>query len=197
MRCGRKTDNYEYGADGLVYCEDCAFYGMNRQCHICGIYLPYSEMRSYRGEWVCPTCMNDLSSSKRKKRADKFRLKEKCQRCGKKTQFFYYYKGRKLCTSCFDYEQSKWGTAGGGPSSSKQRFMRPIKVTKKPSLLERFINYVLSLFGIEKTKVEVVKIKRKRIKAKPKTEPIQKKDHYALKTEPIMKNKTLKNKKEQ
>ncbi len=182
VRCGKKTSHVEYGADGLPYCEECKFYGLNKQCSVCRLYLPYNEMKLYKGQWVCPNCYNDL---REETDAKAVRVRKRCSRCGRTASILYIYEGKKLCRSCLEEEQSKWGTVGGGPAGSGVRFSRIIKVKKEESLLEKFIAFILSLLGIRKEEEIIVVKPKKRIKAKPKTEGIRKKE-YGVKTEGII-----------
>lgn len=48
-------------------------------------------------------------------------IHEACERCGREAEFFYIWNGRKLCKSCLEEEQKKWGMAGGGPTAAPTR----------------------------------------------------------------------------
>lgn len=131
-RCGRQG-HVEYGIDGKSYCSSCIFYGMTKQCWRCRMYLPAAELQQYKGQWVCPYCIMELRDEDRRmqKPPETYKKKplsttpliyrETCERCGRAAEFFYIWNGRKLCKSCLEEEQAKWGMAGGGPSAAPTR----------------------------------------------------------------------------
>ena len=152
-RCGRKAET-EYGVDGQAYCSSCIFYGLNKQCWKCRMYLPASELQQYRGQWTCPNCLMDLrddDKSKDDRMGRAYRYNERCQRCGRETERFYMWNGRRLCMSCLAEEQSKWGTAGGGPMGGSSRVLvRPLKVSDEQSFIQRIISAILVRIGLMK-----------------------------------------------
>lgn len=168
-RCGQNVSHVDYGSDGLAYCQSCIFYGMNKQCWKCRMYLPASEMQQYRGQWTCPICISHMREEDRKENEykggdERFRAyaySEYCDRCGRDLDIVYVLNGRKLCRSCVDAEQKKWEVVGGGPSGASQRVtIRPLRVTSELSLLEKIINEFLFRLGLKKKKkVQIVAIK--------------------------------------
>ncbi|HIH22731.1 TPA: hypothetical protein HA238_03320 [Candidatus Micrarchaeota archaeon] len=64
-RCGQEGPT-EYGPDGQSYCSSCAFYGMNKPCWKCRMYLPSLELQQWRGQWTCQYCMMDLRDEERR-----------------------------------------------------------------------------------------------------------------------------------
>ncbi|MBU1681914.1 hypothetical protein KKE38_03775 [Candidatus Micrarchaeota archaeon] len=172
----------EYGSDGLSYCSSCVFYGLNKQCWKCGMYLPASELQQYRGQWICPICIQDLRAKDRKEteyvhtkpKLQRITYSETCERCGKNLDTVYIWNGRRLCKSCLGAEQETWGLVGGGPSGAAQRLpVRPLRVQKQTSLIELIIGEFLALFGIKQTRQsEIIEVHSKMpiSHAKPMTE---------------------------
>jgi hypothetical protein len=160
-RCGA-SGMVEYGSDGQMYCSSCSFYGLNKQCYRCRMYLPASELQQYRGQWSCPNCIQDLRSEDRKAEehvqerphVDAIQYPEQCDRCGKDLKGrVYIWNGRKLCKSCVQDEQEKWGTVGGGPMAAPYRItLGPEKKRKKMSIIESIISEILHILGIRKKK---------------------------------------------
>ena len=74
---------------------------------------------------------------------------EACERCGREAEFFYIWNGRKLCKSCLDEEQAKWGMAGGGPSAAPTRV---VYNRKSGGLLSSIISDILAKIGLMKSK---------------------------------------------
>ncbi len=175
IRCGR-TGSVEYGTDGLPYCSTCVFYGMNKQCWRCRMYIPASEMQQYRGQWVCPICLMEMRDDDRKmteRRVEKpvaqpLVYGERCERCGRETSLYYIYNGRRLCKSCLEEEQAKWGTVGGGPSAA------PYRITYKEGeegFFAKLIGRVLEFIGLKKRvpeKAEIVVAPRQKIEVREK-----------------------------
>ncbi|MBU0591663.1 hypothetical protein KKF81_06165 [Candidatus Micrarchaeota archaeon] len=163
-RCGQQCHT-EYGSDGRSYCSSCVFYGMNKPCWKCGMYVPASELQQYRGQWACPYCIQDMRDENRraqtsvKKTTSVRYVPEICDRCGKNLEGrVYLWNGRKLCKSCLDEEQDSWGVVGGKPSHSVQRIsVTPQKRKGILSGIERLFSEFLALFGI-KTKQSVSEI---------------------------------------
>jgi len=157
-RCGRTTE-VEYGSDGQAYCSACAFYGMNKQCSRCRMYLPAAELQQYRGQLACPYCVQDMRSEETKKapaaerpRMEALILSEQCERCGRDLESrVYVWNGRKLCHSCLGDEQKKWGLAGGGPMGPPQRIrIEAARPAQKKSMVEAAISEFLAITGIRK-----------------------------------------------
>jgi YgiT-type zinc finger domain-containing protein len=146
------------------------FYGLNRQCWKCRMYLPSSEMQQYRGQWTCPICIQDMRSEERRSRdygrgKERFRVlavPEYCERCGRDLTTVYILNGKKLCSSCVSAEQENWGLVGGGPSGAKQRIsVTPIKAKKKEALIVVMFNELLARVGLKKREVEIVAVEPK------------------------------------
>ncbi|MEM3432077.1 MAG: hypothetical protein QXF86_03405 [Candidatus Bilamarchaeaceae archaeon] len=180
VRCGKKGE-VEYGADGLPYCSSCIFYGLNRQCSRCRMYLPASEMQQYKGMWVCPNCLMDMRDEDKPKEEKKEKLttstlkyQNTCERCGKEAEVFYIFNNKRLCASCYEDE-------AGTSISGRKPFSAPIRVTvtKKKSFFEKVLDFIQSLFGIRKkshSKSEIVAYRQNAIKGKePLTEKNSKK----------------------
>lgn len=201
-RCGR-VDHIEYGSDGLAYCSSCIFYGLNKQCWKCRMYLPASELQQYRGQWTCPICIQDMRYQDQRAseyRHDKDPLRvlsyvEQCERCGRNLETVYVWNGRKLCKRCMEEEQESWGLVGGGPSGSSQKVsMQALKISKQKSLLQFLIDEFLALLGLRKKRVsqvvtvEPVEIKMPISRAKPMQEGrMEKKKYKTAKVEGLMK----------
>lgn len=167
VRCGKKGE-VEYGVDGLPYCSSCIFYGLNKQCAICGMYLPAPEMQQYKGMWICPNCLADMRTKKKPEEEKKelttsaLMTSNVCERCGKEAEVFYIFNNKRLCASCYKEESEAM-------FSARKPFSAPIRVVpqKKPSLLEKIIDFILSLFGIKRKKEkEIVAIKPNELKGK-------------------------------
>ncbi len=181
-RCGRNGE-MEYGADGLMYCSSCSFYGLNKQCWKCRMYLPAAELQQYRGQWMCPYCVQDSRDQDRKAQeyvpkkphVDIISYPEQCERCGRDLEgLVYIWNGKKLCKSCVNDEQEKWGLVGGGPMAAPYRIsLGPEKRRKKTSIIESIISEFLHITGIrKKKKMEVVVMEGKMpiSRARPMTE---------------------------
>lgn len=173
MRCGR-TGTVEYGSDGLTYCNSCIFYGRNKQCWRCGMYLPAIELQQYKGQWICPNCRSDMVQvDNRMKKPEKYPMSpriyaEKCERCGGETSLYYIYNGRRLCKSCLGEEQSKWGLVGGGPSAAS---FRVTYQKKGEGLLRKMIGKLLERIGLRKRtpeQSEIVVMQRTKVEIKNK-----------------------------
>lgn len=112
IRCGQ--NGTQYGTDGMSYCDSCLFYGMNKQCNKCGMYLPSLELQMYNGQWYCPYCVMDLRDANKPKydKKENYAVEtikyESCERCGRQLKdYLYVYKGRKLCHPCVEEEKDK------------------------------------------------------------------------------------------
>ena len=171
VRCGR-TGEMEYGTDGMSYCSSCIFYGLNKQCVRCRMYLPGAELQQYRGQWTCPYCIQDMRDEDRrseyhpeKPRLEALQLPEQCERCGRNLDgMVYIWNGKKLCRRCIEEEQEKWGLVGGGPGGAPQRITLERERTKrKVSFIEALIGDVLHLIGLKRKprKVEIIEYQKK------------------------------------
>ena len=163
-RCGSEGE-MEYGSDGLAYCNSCSFYGMNKQCYRCRMYVPASELQQYKGQWMCPYCLNDSRSEDRRaeergsgegERASGYASGERCERCGRELTTVYYYGGRKLCEDCLDDAKREWKDVGG-----EKPPLPPYRVTEKRageagrrSFIEWLFSEILFRLGIRKRKKE-------------------------------------------
>ncbi|MEW6748795.1 MAG: hypothetical protein AB1295_03755 [Candidatus Micrarchaeota archaeon] len=185
-RCGRRGE-VEYGPDGLAYCSSCAFFGLNKQCWRCRMYLPAAELQQYKGQWACPYCIQDMrdadrsaseGSAPQRPRADLYILPEQCERCGRDLDHrVYIWNGRKLCKSCMDEEQQKWTLVGGGPMASPYKVtIKPERRRKDESLLDGIMGAFLQLLGIRKKRKEIIIVEAKMpiSRAKPMAEKAMK-----------------------
>jgi hypothetical protein len=130
------------------------------------MYLPAAELQQYQGQWMCPYCVQDARDQDRKAqepKKDKPHLDvvsylEQCERCGRDLESrVYIWNGKRLCKSCVDDEQEKWGLVGGGPMAAPYRIsLEPEKKRRKTSIIESFISETLYLFGIKKRKMEII-----------------------------------------
>jgi len=188
-RCGRE-DHVEYGADGQPYCSSCIFYGMNKQCGKCRMYLPSAELQQYKGMWMCPYCLQDMRDEDRKAseyhapeyKASEYKpakepvkvisYTETCERCGRETETLYLWNGRKLCSNCLREEQEKWTLVGGGPTGASQAVpVRPAREAKKKSLIESVFSELRALLGMKPKEARIVALPRMPIeRARPMVE---------------------------
>jgi hypothetical protein len=171
-RCGA-AGIVEYGSDGQAYCSSCVFYGLNKQCWRCRMYLPATELQQYKGQWACPYCIMDMRESDRRSeehaearpKLEAVALPERCERCGRDLENrVYIWNGRKLCKTCVNEEQEKWGIVGGGPMSAPYKVtLEPEKKRKKVSLLEHAISEALFMLRLKRRprNVEVIVINEK------------------------------------
>jgi hypothetical protein len=174
-RCGR-TGEMEYGTDGLPYCSACIFYGQNKQCYRCRMYLPATELQQYRGQWACPYCIQDMRDEDRRiteravthdrPRLDAYQIPEQCERCGRDLEGrVYIWNGRKLCKKCLDDEQNTWGLVSGKPGGPVQRIkVDVVEQGKRRSALELAIGEFLALFGMKKRPVSEIIVYHPRMK---------------------------------
>lgn len=162
MRCGT-MDHCEYGTDGLPYCQSCIFYGLNQQCWNCRMYLPASELQNYRGQWMCPYCVQDKRSEDVRKESSaakgqkpvvrKHTIEEDCERCGGAIgHTAHILNGRRLCKRCLEAEKDKWVLVGGGPSGTPYAIKLDPQGAKSRSLLSRIIDGFLLFFGLRKAR---------------------------------------------
>jgi len=165
----------EYGADGQSYCGSCIFYGLNKPCFKCRMYLPISELQQFKGQWVCPYCLMDSREEERRaeRGAEESYLKgiavaERCERCGRAMPVVYYFGGKRLCDSCMEEAQKQWRDVGGErPPLPMQRITE--KKAKEAGLTAFFgalFSELLGRIGIKarkqkKEEAEIVAIKPK------------------------------------
>jgi hypothetical protein len=137
------------------------------------MYIPATEMQQYKGQWICPVCLMELiAEDTRMKKPEKYPIPpriygERCERCGRETEVYYIYNGRRLCKSCLDEEQAKWGLVGGGPSAA------PYRVTygKEEGLILSIVGKLLEYLGLRKRRprqAEIVVAPRVETKVKKK-----------------------------
>jgi len=171
-RCGMET-HIEYGADGQAYCGSCIFYGMNKPCFKCRMYLPASELQQFKGQWVCPYCLMDMREEERRteRGAEENYLKgsavaERCERCGRAMPVVYYFGGKRLCDSCMEEAQKDWRDVGGErPPLPMQRITeRKTKEAGLTSFFGALFSELLGRIGIKARKkkredAEIVAIK--------------------------------------
>ncbi|MBN2478274.1 hypothetical protein JXB01_03225 [Candidatus Micrarchaeota archaeon] len=184
-RCGMEANSY--GNDGLPYCDSCLFYGMNKQCQRCGMYLPSTELQMYRGQWYCQYCVMDLRDEHREKyepgelkreepsaRKTYKVIEEHCERCGRPIRsVVYYFKGKKLCEVCLEREKDEHG-GPTIPPVAKFRIGRQERPILAPILVPLgkagggILSFILALFGLKKKKpekeAEVVEVYKKKSK---------------------------------
>lgn len=147
------------------------------------MYLPAAELQQYRGFWVCPYCLMEFRDEERRMekppptyKAEKYPVRpisygEVCERCGKEVEIFYIWNGRRLCKSCLEEEQKKWGLVGGGPAAAPYR----VSYGKKEGLLASLVNRVLERIGLRKRRPEseIVAAPRKEAEAGKKKSEIR------------------------
>jgi len=142
------------------------------------MYLPASELQQFKGFWVCPYCIMELRDEDRRmeKPPKKYPVQplvisEVCERCGKRAEIFYIWNGRRLCKSCLDEEQKKWGLSGGGPGAAPYR----VSYGEKEGILAAAIGKLLEKIGLKKKekKSEIVAASRERVEEeKPKKKTV-------------------------
>ncbi len=163
-RCGRVSE-LDYGPDGLGYCSSCAFYGLNKQCWRCRMYLPATELQQYKGQLTCPYCIQDLRDADRRANEyapekhviETYHIPEQCERCGRDLEGrVYIWNGKRLCRKCMEDEQeSKWGLVGGGPMHAPMRVsLKPEEDRKNRSFIEAAISEVLFTLRLKKRPVK-------------------------------------------
>jgi len=125
------------------------------------MYLPAAELQQYKGQWVCPYCIMELRDEDRRMEkppetytkkplaATPIIYREQCERCGREAEFFYIWNGRRLCKSCLEEEQAKWGMAGGGPSAAPTRV---VYNRGNEGLLGSIIKEILARIGLIRRK---------------------------------------------
>lgn len=159
IRCGRE-DNVEYGTDGQPYCSSCIFYGRNRQCWRCRMYLPSSELQQYQGQWICPNCLINAREDERAARGPEYKkqdlpieprvFEEKCERCGRSVTIIYVLNGRRLCEYCLRDEQSKWTIVGAEkpPRMPYKITLERRKRSRLRELAEKMFSGILGMLGM-------------------------------------------------
>ena len=138
IRCGALA--HQYGSDGLPYCDSCSFYGMNKQCWKCRMYIPSSELQQSKGQWICPVCLNDersQESARQQYKPEKYKpeqyvinqdfVKERCEKCGRDLEVVYVYKKKKYCQFCADIESGDLSS----PDVHKFRLKKKKGIVKK------------------------------------------------------------------
>ncbi|MDD5171938.1 MAG: hypothetical protein PHF60_02780 [Candidatus ainarchaeum sp.] len=195
IRCGRQTE-IEYGTDGLPYCSSCIFYGTNKQCSRCRMYLPTTELQQYNGQWVCPYCLQDMRDDTRKM-TERVREKphveavsyvETCERCGRDLKdHVYVWNNKRLCKKCLEHEQEQWTLMSGKPFGAGQRVsVVPIREAKKRSFMDRIISDALALIGFKRKKLPEIVVHGERMPidaAKPMAEKAMAAKHEEEKPE--------------
>ena len=116
----QERSHLEFAPDGFAYCDECVFFGMNKQCAKCRMYVPFQELQQYKSGWYCPYCIMDMRAEDNK--FEKTGLKngsekpivaviekaEHCERCDKVLERrFYLLNGIKMCKSCMEIERPK------------------------------------------------------------------------------------------
>jgi len=166
------------------------FYGLNKPCFKCRMYLPAAELQQYKGQWLCPYCLMDSRDEDRRAEGrgedhlKGYSYSEQCERCGRALSIVYYYRGRKLCESCVDEAKREWKDVGGEkPPLSMYRITEEKgKEARKLSFLEALFADILGRLGIiRKTKqkgAEIVALREKKKRqfvpfAKPMKESIE------------------------
>lgn len=195
-RCGKKGQ-VEYGVDGLPYCSNCIFYGMFKQCSICRTYIPATEMQQYKGQWICPNCLQDERQREEGIKIKKEKIKlttsiisyqNTCERCGREEEVFYIFNGKRLCVFCLKEEQEKATLTG------KKPFGQPTKVViqRRKSFFQKIIDTVLAFLGIRKREAEIVALKNKKMIKEP---LIEKKPNKKIEAEVLSEEKAKENRK--
>lgn len=133
------------------------------------MYLPASELQSYKGQWLCPYCMMDMQDEDRKleegvrkreeKRRDEYAQSyirgERCDRCGRDLTIVYTHGGRKLCSVCLEEAKKEWKEVGGEHPPMPMIKVKEEKsiASKIVSVLERKISDALALLKIKAVKM--------------------------------------------
>jgi hypothetical protein len=161
IRCGRNSE-VEYGNDGLPYCSSCIFYGTNKQCSRCRMYLPATELQQYNGQLVCPYCLQDMRDDtrrmtervKEKPHTEALSYVETCDRCGRDLKDrVYIWNKKRLCKKCLEHEQAQWTLVSGKPGGAGQRVsVIPVREAKKRSAMDRIISDALAFIGFKRKK---------------------------------------------
>jgi hypothetical protein len=134
------------------------------------MYIPVNELQQYRGQLMCPYCIQDIRDEQRKHdepnneklHMDRLAYPELCQRCnGDLTLGVYYWNGKHLCKRCMEAGQNDWEYVQGGPSKGGQIIsataVTELKVVKKK---ESLVSNLLHKMGIKKKKEpQIVEIK--------------------------------------
>lgn len=168
-RCGTEGHT-EYAPDGQAYCSSCIFYGLNKPCWKCRMYLPSMELQYYRGQLTCQYCMMDLRDAERAEepKASTHRPSheahlahvpedERCDRCRRKLSIVYIMNSRKLCEICVEREKKEWESKGTGARPMPIRY----KIQKDEGLL------VKAYRALESFVVRQLEIRSKKTRPKP------------------------------
>jgi predicted amidophosphoribosyltransferase len=158
----------DYAPDGQQYCSACIFYGMNRQCYRCRMYLPVTELQQYRGQWTCPYCIQDLRDEDRrmeqpaakedKHTIDVLTYSERCERCGRDLEGrVYIWNGKRLCRKCLGDEQDSWELVSGKPLGPAERIRVDVtKEARKTSLMEAITSEILVALRLKRRKIQEI-----------------------------------------
>ena len=168
VRCG-KNGEVDYGQDGLAYCSECAFYGLNKQCNKCRMYLPAMELQQYRGQLLCPYCIQDMREEVRKEEAPAERgnlpayspdlpilheteVQQVCDRCGCESEKFYLWNGKRLCKKCLEDGQKTWHIEEGAPppQSSGAYVRKPVSTSPQKQPQRGAVSNILGALGLGK-----------------------------------------------
>jgi hypothetical protein len=134
------------------------------------MYIPVSELQQYRGQWMCPYCVQDMRDQDRKAeerfehhekpRVDVITYVEQCERCGRDLQGkVYVWNGRKLCKRCLDDAKDSWTLETGKPMGPGQRIKVDVaKKDEQRSIFERSIGEILVLAGMKKKPISEIVI---------------------------------------
>ena len=122
------------------------------------MYLPVSELQTYRGQLTCQYCMMDLKDEQRRmeergkegegKKSERYAselvLPELCERCGRDLNLVYYFNGKRLCSTCVQQEKDEWKTVG---SDKPPMAMFKVSVEKsKKATIVAIVNKKLNEF---------------------------------------------------
>ncbi|MBI2079875.1 hypothetical protein HYT84_03850 [Candidatus Micrarchaeota archaeon] len=196
-RCG-SDGHVEYGSDGQAYCSSCTFYGMNKQCWKCRMYLPWTELQMWNGQLYCQYCLMDIRDEENRIRepkeakraeisyvseAEPIYREERCDRCGRSLTVVYYLRHRKLCENCLDREKKEWEDKGTIPPIIKFR----IKAEPKRGIINIITRFLESIIGdIFNRKKETFYI---RSKLKARVEDKAKKNEHKIEFEKYFEEK--------
>ncbi len=149
----------EYGTNGMPYCNACIFYGTNKRCSKCSMYLPEAEMQNYAGQLYCQYCLMDIRDEQKHQTEDRHEQmhvrKDTCENCGSTSaENFFSVGGRVLCTNCAkDYYD---GAIARGEEPILPMRMG-MKKSKKKGILKRIRDF---LFGAkEEEDVEIIAVR--------------------------------------
>ncbi len=147
------------------------------------MYLPATELQTFKGQLICPNCIMDVRDEERRheyrgegykkeRYASTVSLREQCERCGRELTTVYFYNGKHLCSTCTEAEKKSWDTVHGeGPPVMMYR-VRTEKVRQASLIvaLNKKVNEWVS--GIMRTIIREDERERDRNLRKPLTEKI-------------------------